>query len=336
MKGKVSIITPSFNRSDLIDETAKSIFNQTYDNWEWVIVDDGSTDASWDIIEKYAKQDKRVKIKQRDRLPKGACTCRNIGVELGTGEFLIFLDTDDIIEPFCLENRVKAMQENPELDFAIFPSLMFETMPNDLQLWWNVDKPVSELKRQFYQDAICQGTGILITKTAFVKVGLWDEELTLWQDIDLFFRLYIQQYRYKKFFTLPPDLHNRVNPTSLSRANFLRYDKLVSREKVIKRTSNLLIMNQQETLLSELKYMLAEVASGYMREKKWKKASKLINWGAGCRVITISEFKLLNKLQLIYQFKLYKLNWFKNYMTKVSSIFTAPIQVTLGTLSTRK
>ena len=47
----VSIITPSFNRADIIHETAQSIFNQTYDNWEWIIVDDGSTDLSWSIIE---------------------------------------------------------------------------------------------------------------------------------------------------------------------------------------------------------------------------------------------------------------------------------------------
>jgi glycosyltransferase involved in cell wall biosynthesis len=330
----ISIITPCYNRGDLIQETAISVFQQTYINWEWIIVDDGSTDESLEIINSYASVDSRVKVFRRLKTQKGACVCRNIGVLNSIGKYLLFLDTDDILESFCLENRVNAILSNPELDFAIFPSLMFQDKPFDLNLWWNIDKSISELSRQFYQDAICQGTGILITRDAFLRVGLWDENLTLWQDIDLFFKLYIQNYKYKKFFNLPADLHNRINPSSLSRSDFFRLDKLESRVKVIKSAANLLINCQQRESLSELKYMLAEVISGYHRVKRWNEASKLMDWGFKIGVINQQERLLLVRLKIIYQFKLYHFIGLKKYMSKVLKLFEVPIQITLGRIAT--
>ncbi|HEY9364232.1 MAG TPA: glycosyltransferase family A protein, partial [Chitinophagaceae bacterium] len=121
----VSIITPSFNRADIIHETAASIFNQTYPFWEWIITDDGSTDNSWEVLNEFAAKDNRVKIYKREKELKGACACRNISVEKSGGDYLIFLDTDDLLASFCLEQRVKAMQEDSKCDFIIFPMLLF-------------------------------------------------------------------------------------------------------------------------------------------------------------------------------------------------------------------
>ena len=112
--GTISIITPSFNRADIIHETAQSIFNQTYPYWEWVIVDDGSTDNSWEVINEFAAKDPRVKIYKRDREPKGACSCRNIAIERSTGSYLLFLDSDDLLASFCLEQRINAAHRYPE------------------------------------------------------------------------------------------------------------------------------------------------------------------------------------------------------------------------------
>ena len=107
MTALVSIITPNFNRADLIIETAQSIFKQTFTNWEWIIIDDGSTDASMDVLQRLASEDSRIKVFQRNRAPKGACACRNIGVEISVGRYLIFLDSDDLLEPFCLDRTNK-------------------------------------------------------------------------------------------------------------------------------------------------------------------------------------------------------------------------------------
>lgn len=331
MKAVVSIITPCFNRAEIIHETARSIFNQTYPHWEWVIVDDGSTDHSWEVLQQFASKDERVKVFQRNRAPKGACACRNIATEKSSGEYYIFLDSDDLLEPFCIEQRIKAIENEPDLAFAVFPSLMFSKVPFDLNLWWNIDKPQSELVRQFHQDAICQSTGVIWRKQAFDQSGKWDERLYLWQDIDLYLRAYIQQYRYKKFFTLPPDLHNRVNHESMSRNNFLASEKQESRVLVIKKAVELLKQTKQISLLPEAKYMLAEIVSGMARTKNYTGAKEMINWGFEEQVITEQEVKLLSSYVNYYRLRLYKLPYLKHRGEKVYRHFH--VESTLGKLT---
>ena len=115
----VSIIIPSFNRAELIADTLESVLKQSYTNWECIVIDDGSTDNTLNVIKKYTTEDNRFKLCQRDRGPKGAPTCRNIGIDKSIGEYIIFLDSDDLIASFCLRNRVAMMCENKK-DFVVF------------------------------------------------------------------------------------------------------------------------------------------------------------------------------------------------------------------------
>lgn len=107
MKNKVSvsIISPVYNRAEIIIDTINSIQNQTYTFWEFIIVDDGSTDCTIDVIKEFSQSDERILLIERDRLPKGAPTCRNIGYENASGDYIIFLDSDDILFPDALKNR---------------------------------------------------------------------------------------------------------------------------------------------------------------------------------------------------------------------------------------
>ncbi|MBK3517680.1 glycosyltransferase family 2 protein [Carboxylicivirga marina] len=114
-----SIIIPSFNRESFISETLESLINQTYKNWECIIVDDGSTDNSISKIESFCRKDNRFRLYERKRLPKGAPTCRNIGIEKSNGEYIMFLDSDDILFNFALERRTNFLKSHPELDFCI-------------------------------------------------------------------------------------------------------------------------------------------------------------------------------------------------------------------------
>ena len=164
MNQVVSIITPSFNRGYIVEETAASILAQTYPHWEWIIVDDGSTDDSWEVLSKIAAKDQRIKLFKRDRGPKGACACRNIAVEKSTGTYVMFLDTDDVLASFCLEQRVAAMQQHADCDFVIFPMLMFEKNLDDLNVLWNVDNERDDISRILTGDAVCQGTGTSLEK----------------------------------------------------------------------------------------------------------------------------------------------------------------------------
>jgi len=332
---KVSIITPSFNRESFVAETLDSLLNQTYENWENIVVDDGSSDRTKEIIQEYANRDNRIKLYDRDREPKGACTCRNQGVDFCEGEFLIFLDTDDLLEPFCLEQRVKVMEENTKLDFAIFPSLMFRHKPNDLDLWWNVDKAADELTRQFHQDAICQGTGVMWKKSSFNRIGQWNEALHLWQDIDLFFNAYIQGYQYEKYFQLPPDLHNRCLETSLSRNDFFAPKKTSSRIRVLKRAVSLLKEYHKESYLTEARFMTAELVSGLARSLEPAKAKELILWAYSEGVLSQNQSKQLRLLVFLHSTRLSRLPWLSQKVTNIENQFRVE-DCTLGVLPVGK
>lgn len=117
----ISIIIPTFNRAAILPQAIDSVIAQTYELWECLVVDDGSTDTTLEILKEYQRRDSRIKYYQRERLPKGAPTCRNIGLAHAQGDHVIFLDSDDYLLPHCLEQRVKKINEYPDCDFLVFP-----------------------------------------------------------------------------------------------------------------------------------------------------------------------------------------------------------------------
>ncbi|MBU2952149.1 glycosyltransferase [Tamlana agarivorans] len=118
----VSIIIPSFNRESIIKDTLDSVLRQTYSTWECIIVDDGSTDNTLNVVNEYCFKDNRFKMFSRPiESMKGAPTCRNIGIENSLGDYIIFLDSDDCLITTCLENRVLEFGRNNNNDFLVFP-----------------------------------------------------------------------------------------------------------------------------------------------------------------------------------------------------------------------
>lgn len=108
---KVSIIIPVYNTKKLIRNSINSVLNQSYKNWELILVDDGSTDNSGNICEEYTN-DKRIKVIHQDN--RGALFARLTGVEVSSGQFILFLDADDLLSErmlyqlICIERRYNA------------------------------------------------------------------------------------------------------------------------------------------------------------------------------------------------------------------------------------
>ena len=124
-EGKLlSVVIPVYNVKDYLGKTLDCIIEQTYKNWELILVDDGSDDGSLEIARAYCEKDERIRLYQRDRLPKGAPSCRNMGFELAKGDYLIYLDSDDIIAPYCFKQRVEYIEAN-DCDFAVFPLMVY-------------------------------------------------------------------------------------------------------------------------------------------------------------------------------------------------------------------
>ena len=118
-----SIIIPTYNRVHLLSKTINSLLSQTYKNWECIIVDDVSTDDTKTLVEKYIKSDSRFQFYIRENNPKGASHCRNIGLQKAKGDYIIFLDSDDMLLDFCIEKRLDNINKNPFLNFYVFPML---------------------------------------------------------------------------------------------------------------------------------------------------------------------------------------------------------------------
>jgi glycosyltransferase involved in cell wall biosynthesis len=125
MNPLVSIIIPAFNRADIIAETIESVIEQTYKNWECIIVDDGSSDYTVQLVADYGKKDYRIKILSRPSVrKKGANICRNIGLENATGDYIIFFDSDDIMTKNHVALKVTTLIENV-CDFVITKTQYF-------------------------------------------------------------------------------------------------------------------------------------------------------------------------------------------------------------------
>ncbi|MDA7717836.1 glycosyltransferase [Pseudomonadales bacterium] len=106
--GKVSIIMPSYNVSRFISESIESVMAQTYQNWELIICDDGSTDRTLEIALSYKNRDKRIQV-LRNRNSKGAPGARNTSLEHSTGRYIAFLDSDDLWLPNKLSLQLEFM-----------------------------------------------------------------------------------------------------------------------------------------------------------------------------------------------------------------------------------
>ena len=108
----VSVIIPTYNRAHLIGETLDSVLAQTYQNWECIIVDDGSTDNSDEVIGEYVNKDSRFKYYHRpeEHLP-GGNGARNYGFKMSQGKYIQWFDSDDLMVAEKLELKVRAMLE---------------------------------------------------------------------------------------------------------------------------------------------------------------------------------------------------------------------------------
>jgi glycosyltransferase involved in cell wall biosynthesis len=182
---RVSVVIPTYNRGDLIGETIRSLQEQDFEDFEVIIVDDGSTDNTKMLCEDVVSADPRFAYVAEDKKNRGPCYCRNKGYQLAQGEYLIFLDSDDVLLPNALRNRVKLMDASEERDFIVFIGEFFQRTPGDMKMLWNIPTSIDPLLRFIGDDVPWQTTGPIWRKTSFKKTGLWDENIIGCDDQEL-------------------------------------------------------------------------------------------------------------------------------------------------------
>lgn len=129
-KGLVSIITPAYNSEKFIEKTYESIKNQTYKNWEWLVIDDNSIDGTFEILKRLSKEDSRIRI-YRNTTNLKAASSRNKGLDSSSGEYITFIDSDDLWNYKFLEKQMKKMKElSQNLVFSSYSRIDEDNLKN--------------------------------------------------------------------------------------------------------------------------------------------------------------------------------------------------------------
>ena len=129
MQPLVSIITPVYNNANVIMETINSVLEQSYTNWELILIDDCSTDQTTAILEPLVERNSKIKL-HRHRKNKGAAESRNLGTKMAQGSYIAFLDADDLWSVNKLELQVNQIQENiTDVSFGSYEWINSESKP---------------------------------------------------------------------------------------------------------------------------------------------------------------------------------------------------------------
>ena len=180
-KYKVSIIMPSFNRKKIIEKAINSCLNQTFDNFEIIIIDDGSTDNTKEyLLSKYKTEFTNQTIKYYSIAHKGVSFARNIGLKYSTGNLIAYLDTDNLWHPMFLETMITELNNNKNYNCAYCAVKIYNSVVNkDYVLNHSYDR--KELIKENFIDL----NSFIHEKSLYEKFGGFDEELTRLVDWDL-------------------------------------------------------------------------------------------------------------------------------------------------------
>ncbi|GAB4033242.1 hypothetical protein GCM10028809_34180 [Spirosoma gilvum] len=204
-----------YNADAFLEECLQSIANQTYENWELVIINDGSTDSSDDIIKRYMlKFNSRInylKLNKNQGLPN----CLNKGVELSKGEFIVRIDADDIMIDTRLEIQVKFMLENPEVGLLGTAAIIIDEKGNNISAL-SFPETNDEIKKVLLTVNPFLHPTVIIRRNLLSNDINYRDKYPKAEDYDLWLRL----SRYTQFQNLPiPLIKYRVHNGQISQKN---------------------------------------------------------------------------------------------------------------------
>ncbi|MBE9228367.1 glycosyltransferase family 2 protein [Phormidium sp. LEGE 05292] len=182
---EVTVLIPAYNRKHLLSKAIESVLNQTYQDYELIVLDDGSTDgtAEW-MAENYPS----VKL-VRSETNLGAAEIRNQGIKLARGKFIAFLDSDDRWKPNCLELQIKNLKENPDAVLSYCDYI--EILPDGREYTYDYKFPKNyPTMRNFLMDTVIRSMSLVVaSKEAIVQAGGLSKNLKISHDRELYLRM---------------------------------------------------------------------------------------------------------------------------------------------------
>lgn len=235
---KVSVILPTHNRADLLQSAVHSVLNQTFRDFELIIIDDHSTDHTTNVIKRF--NDKRINYLQNTG-KNGPSIARNFGMKNATGKYIAFLDDDDEWFPDKLEKQIKILDlAKPDVCGIYSRPLIIERKTGNVILnETKVKKLRGSLLSQLMIKNPIQTSTLIIRKVCIDKIGMFDENMRYMEDRDLFIRLamnwdfeYIDEPLTKKFHHGYEHLSENLSGQTIGREVILRrYSDLLKTKK---------------------------------------------------------------------------------------------------------
>ncbi len=192
----VSILIPTFNRSELLKETLESVLNQTYQKWECIIVDDNSTDNTKQEISSFLEKDSRFQYYfGPDHEISGANACRNFAFRKSKGHFIQYLDDDDLLDSIKIEAQVEGLSGATSNTIATSKWDFFNKNPGDIKsqslfVYQNFDEVEQFIDALAISHAFMPPHAYLIPRNLIHRAGEWNEKLIINQDGEFMCRIF--------------------------------------------------------------------------------------------------------------------------------------------------
>lgn len=229
----VSVIIPVRDRPALIADCLQSLLAQDFQDWEAVVVDDGSTDTTPAVLQSFAEADPRIRLFATEPEHRGPSNARNLGFAASRADFVMFFDSDDLLESDCLRVREAALRRYRELDCVVFQGSGFKLCKGDSPYHPSLRRPllagVADLDAFLAHQDPWLTHGPLWRRAAFARFGGWDAEVQLRVDLQLHTKCLLRGLRYKSFWTADHHLrdHNAVRISSQNTFSQLNRIRLV-------------------------------------------------------------------------------------------------------------
>ena len=180
----VSIIIPNYNYGHFVGEAVESALTQTYVHIETIVVDDGSTDNSIEVLRNFGE--KITLIAQKNA---GVAVARNRGIQASNGEFVAFLDSDDSWLPEKIEKQIRRFQEDPSIGLVHCGYVVFDASSRVVEHLNGLEGSLSHEMLRFEQPAILGGgSGVMVKKEVLGRVGGFDQDVSPAEDWEFYYR----------------------------------------------------------------------------------------------------------------------------------------------------
>jgi glycosyltransferase involved in cell wall biosynthesis len=219
MNPLVSIIIPVYNKAPFVRETLESALGQTYPNVELVLVDDGSTDGSFEILKEYfAKYPDKIQLIDQEN--QGVSVATNVGIAAAKGDYIQFLDADDLLSPDKIANQVKLLEGNSPFtmtscEWVNFKHDISQSSRLPYGVFKDYDSGMDWLLDSWNQQEMMADSSWLTSRALVEVAGPWDESLRINQDGEFFMRVLLQCEKVV-FDSLSKVFYRTLNETSVS------------------------------------------------------------------------------------------------------------------------